>query len=222
VPSETELREYELTLRTAAVRQLRGPLSWIRGVAHSLKREASTPEARDLVARLFSVADRLDVLAGDLESLSSLVDGSLPLQLRTTDLERFAGRVASEYAKETGRTVLFDAQRVSVPVDQARLRQVLEVLLDDAAARTGERRALKVKVRVHEEGALVSVEEPNPAVPSTTARHDLQLAVVRRLVELHGGRIWREGHRDGTSAVLMLFLRAGPGHESSESKAPVA
>jgi signal transduction histidine kinase len=220
LPSEAELRDYELTLRTAAVRQLRGPLSRLRGVAHSLKQEASTSEARDLSARLFSIADRLDVLVGDLESLSDLVDGSLPLQLRRTELERFIGRVVSEYGRDTGRTVLLDAQPALVAVDQARLRQVLEVLLDDAGSRTGEHQALKVKVRPHEEGAVVSVEEPNPSVPSPAARHDVQLAVVRRLVELHGGRIWREGRRDGTSAVLVLFRTVGRSERSSEGGGP--
>jgi signal transduction histidine kinase len=204
-PSEEQLREYELTLRNAAVRQLRGPVSRVRGVALSLKQEVSTENGRDLVQRLSLAADKLDRLVADLESLSRLVDGSLPLQRWNTELERFVERVVSEWRRETDRTVLLDAQPVSVPVDQARVRQVLEGLLDDASARTAEHEALKVKVRAHEEGATVSVEEPNDVVPTGGSRGDLQLAIVRRLVELHGGRIWSERYRDSSTAVFVLF-----------------
>jgi signal transduction histidine kinase len=205
VLSEEQLRAYELTLRNAAVRELRGPVSRVRGVALSLKQEVSTANGRDLVQRLSLAADKLDRLVADLESLSRLVDGSLPLQRWNTELDRFVDRVVSEWRRETDRTVLIDLQPVSVPVDQARVRQVLEGLLDDASARTGERETLKVKVRAHDEGATLAVEEPNDVATSLGSRGDLQLAIVQRLVELHGGRIWHERYRDSSSAVFVLF-----------------
>jgi len=204
-PSEEQLRAYELTLRTAAVRQLRGPVSRIRGVTLSLKNEVETTNGRDLVQRLSTASDKLDRLVADLDSLSRLVDGSLPLQRWNTDLDRFVDRVVSEWRQETGQSVLVETMPVSVPVDQNRLRQVIEGLLDDASTRADEQSTLKVKVRTHEEGAVISVEEPSEAGSASTARIDLHLAIARRLVELHGGRMWSERRRDGTAAILVLF-----------------
>ena len=108
--------------------------------------------------------------------------------------------------------------------DRARLLQVFQNLLDNAAKFMGDEPHPLVRIETHRRGegeALVVVRDNgigvdplyhakvfelftrlNPQVEGT----GVGLALVRRIIEAHGGRVWLEsaGHSEGTAVWLSL------------------
>jgi signal transduction histidine kinase len=201
--------------------ELRTPLTNLRCELEAVQDGLATPDA----ARITSLHEEvlhLQRLVEDLQDLAVAEAGALALQLERVDLgaavARFVGAQA-EVARDDG--ILVDA-------DVTRLRQVVDNVVANAVRHSpaGER----VYVRVARAGgdATVSVTDRGPGIPAANLdriferfyRVDeargrdrggagLGLAIVRRLVELHGGRVWAESV-EGHGATFTFTLPLAP------------
>ena len=153
-PVEVEESEQEMDLRAAVARSLRSPLR-ASGLTLSLQATTQSSEGKAVLRRLSSSLRRLDQLAADLHDAHRIVNGSLRLKPRRTDMEALITTTLEDATHLEDRLVRLDAKPVSAFVDPVRARQIVEAMLDAARDRT--RAGAMIVVRLNEvETELVS------------------------------------------------------------------
>jgi signal transduction histidine kinase/CheY-like chemotaxis protein len=224
--------------------ELRNPLSAILGWARTLRGVTDPSRVAKGLAVIERNASAQANLINDILDVSRIVSGKLLLEPRRV---RVASVVDS--AVESIRPALLakgihfaldieDAD-IQLVADADRLQQIVWNLLSNAAKFTPEGGAVRVNVqqtdsqvciRVCDTGKGITAEflpfvfdRFRQADPSTTKRHaglGLGLAVVRHLVELHGGRVEATSAGDGRGATfeVLLPVRAVEPREARESK----
>lgn len=170
----------------------------------------------------------------DLLDVSRIVTGKLRINTQRVDLLLIihaaidAVRPAAE-AKEIKIRTHVEAPDTIVRADMERLQQVLWNLLANAVKFTPARGVIDVYLEQHGSLAEIRIEDTGPGVPaeflprifdrfsqadgSSTRKHGglgLGLAIVRHLVELHGGTVSASNREDG-GAVLSVRLPAVTG-----------
>lgn len=177
----------------------------------------------------------------DILDVSRVITGKLQLNLGAVDLVAVvdtaldAVRPALE-AKSINIETIIDAGLRIVPGDADRLQQVVWNLLSNAAKFTPSEGKVEVRVRHDSSHVQIQVCDSGPGIDpaflphvferfrqadgTTTRTHGglgLGLAIVRHLVELHGGIITAENRKDGPGAVFTLKLRLPSGELSPEA-----
>ena len=146
-----------------------------------------------------------------LRLFARLVNGALELERQSVelgDVVEAAGRAVVEEAraKNVAVDVAVDASDIRVRGDRRRLRQVMQRVIEGAlrAAPTGGR----VVVRLAREGmaAIVAISAAGASGAPVTG---IRLAIVRRLLELHGGSVvTARGDDRGPTLTMTLPLVA--------------
>jgi signal transduction histidine kinase len=213
----TEQRRMEAELRSYAdvvAHDLNEPIAGITFLVRLLERRAEEPPPADVLRQLRTSAERA----------RDLIDGVLvyaragELEVGTVALGRLVDEVAADLRtsiEEAGAT-LQHAALPEVQGDARQLRRVLQNLIANALKFRGDAppRVELSALRDSEEW-VVTVRDNGPGVEPDQAsrifgmfsRADLEadgvgigLAVCRRIVEAHGGRIWVEPAQGGGSA----------------------
>jgi len=150
-------------------------------------------------------------------------DEDLLLDSAPTDMRDIASAaVAARRVAATDITIDYQAgpDPVVADVDSARIRQVLDILLDNAVKFTPEGGTVRVGVRF-EDGVELFVSDDGPGIPhehlphiferfykADNARSDgsagLGLAIARQIVERHGGTIGVSSDANGSTFVVRL------------------
>jgi K+-sensing histidine kinase KdpD len=187
--AQVEGSETEMDLRAAIARSLRAPLTRATGLTLSLQGVTESSEGKAALRQLSSSLRRLDQLAADLHDVQRIIDGSLPLKPRRTDLLALLTTTLDDATQLEDRLVRLDAEPISVRVDPVRARQIVEGMLAGARERTRAGAAILVRVRQTEGGVRVSVEDDN----RLAAEIGSEMVLAVRLAELHGTEITVEG-----------------------------
>jgi signal transduction histidine kinase len=212
--------------------ELRNPLAPIRAAAELMRLTAATDPAQvrrasDIVLRQVG---HMAHLVDDLLDLSSVSRGLITLQRAPVDLCAAVGDALEQARPQMAErhhvlTTDLDAARPRVHGDHKRLVQVVANLLGNAAKYTPDGGRIRLTLRVRAHAAEVSVEDdgigidpdllPRLFEPFTQGKRGtgrvegglgLGLALVKRLVELHGGTIdaYSGGPGKGSRFVLTL------------------
>jgi signal transduction histidine kinase len=215
--------------------ELRTPLTAIIGWAHMLQDSGlDEATARHGLKTIERNAHAQAQLIEDILDVSRVVAGKLRLDVRPVDLAAVVGaaidsvQLAAE-SKGVRLEVVLDPSARRVSGDAGRLQQVVWNLLANAIKFTEEGGAVCVRLRragrdvevvVSDDGCGIEAdflphifERFRQADATTTRRHGglgLGLAIVRLLVELHGGTVRAEsaGEGKGTTFTLRLPLAA--------------
>jgi two-component system OmpR family sensor kinase len=199
VSSENRMRQFVAD----ASHELRTPLTSIRGYAE-LYRQGAAPDAAEVLLRIEDQAARMGVLVEDLLQLARL-DSEQPLTLSTVDLVVLVTDAVHEArVRDPERTVSLElpGEPVLVSGDDARLRQVLTNLLDNALTHTPAGSPIEVRLTP----SVIEVADHGPGLePEQAARvferfyrvdpargpggTGLGLAIVAALVAAHGWRV---------------------------------
>src|SRR5581483_8693832 len=161
--SEDRLRRFVAD----ASHELRTPLTAIRGYAELFRRGAADrPE--DLARAMRRIEDeaaRMGLLVEDLLLLARLDQGR-PLARGPVDLVAVAGDALADLsAIDPARPVTFEhPDRLVVPGDEARLRQVAGNLLANARIHTPEGTGVHVRVRASDGQAILEVADEGPGL----------------------------------------------------------
>jgi PAS domain S-box-containing protein len=216
--------------------ELRTPLTAIIGWASMLRTRRFDPDRLEHIHEsIYRNADMQAQIVNDLLDVSRIVTGQLRLDLHPTDVCEVA-RMSLETIRPTAvaKRVQLDSDLPESPCvvfgDAARLQQVIWNLLSNATKFTpsGGRVILSVRtvasmiaIEVKDTGAGLSAEAlPHvferfwQADSTTTRQHGglgLGLALVRHLVELHGGevRAASEGENQGSTFTVSLPVHEG-------------
>ncbi|TMA95909.1 MAG: response regulator [Deltaproteobacteria bacterium] len=217
--------------------ELRTPLSAMISWLWMLRRKALDPEA---AARAIEAVDRnaraQARLVDDLLDVSRIVTGKLQLDCRSLELGPVVeaatdSLTAAAEAKAITLARLIDPAAGRVLGDADRLQQVIWNLLSNAIKFTP--RGGRVEVHLHRAGSSVEARvsdtgqgiapgflphvferfrQADPSSTRTSGGLGLGLAIVRQLVELHGGSVeaLSAGEGRGATFVVSLPLAARP------------
>jgi signal transduction histidine kinase/CheY-like chemotaxis protein len=210
--------------------ELRNPLASIRNATQVLRlSELPDPElrrARDIIDRQVQHMARL---IDDLLDISRFTKGRLQLRKEPVELAavvRSALEAANPFLQAQSHefTLTLPPEPVLVDADPTRLSQVIANLLNNAAKYTDkgghiwltvERQGSEVIVSVRDTGIGIAAEhlpylfemfsQVTPALERSQGGLGIGLALVRGLVELHGGRV--EAHSGGPGLGSEFIVR---------------
>src|SRR5688572_28419924 len=231
----SEVNRMKEVFLTTVSHELKTPLTCIIAYAEFLRQDENSiePEQRRTFSRiLYDQASRLLDLVNDIMDLSRLEGGAIRLNLATTPinevvescvlaLETLAVRKGIRLEQKLG-TGLPD-----IPIDASKLRQVVVNLLNNAVKFTESGGTIEIGTRLLEDHVVVEVADSGIGIPARDlnrifdlfTRSDvainrqyeglgLGLHLVKRLVELHGGRIWVES-TPGKGSRFLFSLPIG-------------
>jgi signal transduction histidine kinase len=183
--------------------------------------------ARDMVGRQLHLMNRL---VEDLLDAARVVRGHVDLQLQPVDVAaglRQAAEAAEPVMAEGNNPLDLDvpAEPILVEADEHRLQQVFMNLLTNAAKYTDAGGHVRLSARAEGSEAVITVADTGRGIPPEalsrvfdlfmrgereTEGFGVGLAVTRRLVELHGGRIEAssDGPGRGSEFIVRLPLAA--------------
>jgi PAS domain S-box-containing protein len=220
--------------------ELRTPLTAILGWAHMLRTGQFTGgDAAKALETIERNARSQSQLIDDLLDVSRIITGKLRIDVRPVDPNSFiesaieAVRPAAE-AKGVRVQRVMDTGVVTVSGDPVRLQQVIWNLLSNSikfTPRNGrvqvrlERVNSHIEIAVSDSGSGIAPEflpyvfdRFRQADQRTTRQHGglgLGLAIVRHLVELHGGTVRAESPGEGQGSTFTVLLPVAPVYQST-------
>jgi signal transduction histidine kinase len=211
---------------------LKSPLISISGFVGLLERDLERGHlegAADSVARVKVSASRMATLLDELLEMSRV--GRVRDEPERVEPGPLADEVAREMAPqlaEQGVEVSVQPHIPTVWADRSRLRQVLQNLLDNALKFRGDQPEPRIEVGgtsadgrarlfvrdngmgiepEHHEAAFELFRRLNAGIDGT----GVGLSLVKRIVEVHGGRVWIESEgRPGLGTTVWVELPTGP------------
>jgi PAS domain S-box-containing protein len=215
--------------------ELRTPLNAMLGWAQILmhgKRDAETVrEGLSIIERNAKAQGRL---IADLLDMSRILSGTLQLEIDAVGLGEVVETVLESVrpaAKAKGVALRFNAPagRTAVQGDPDRLQQVVWNLLSNAVKFTREGGSIEVSLERAAHQLELCVRDSGQGIPSELLPHvfdrfwqgdpsagrrhgglGLGLAIVRQLVEMHGGRIKVDSAGVGLGAAFTVCLPLAP------------
>jgi signal transduction histidine kinase len=211
--------------------ELRGPLAPINNVRELLAQMLlDQPAAQRPLAILKRQTDQLTRLVADLLDIARIQEGRMALEERPIEI----GAVL-EQAIETVQPLLREKQqrlsvaRLATPVlvlaDRARLVQCVGNLLHNAAKYTGPDGEIKVEVRAADTRVSIVVSDNGAGISPALLPHvfnlfvqneetlehshggmGIGLAIVKRLVEMHGGSVAAASGGEGRGSTFAIHL----------------
>lgn len=238
--AELESKNAELERFTYSVsHDLKSPLVTIKGYLGLLKEDMTDGDASAVdedLTRISSAADKMAQLLDELLELSRvgrLVNPpeNVPLgDLAAEAVELVGGRLGSR-----GVEVVIHPDLPTVHGDRSRLVEVLQNLVDNAAKYMGDQPHPLIEIggRVHMGEAICYVKDNGSGIEpryrekifelfqQLDQRADgsgVGLALVKRIVEVHGGRIWVESDGPTAGSTFWFALPTVAGGDESKGQ----
>jgi len=241
--SERKRLDAELEMMVAALREadtrkdefiamlaheLRNPLSAIAVATDLLARsKIDDRKARFAVPAIGRQMRQLRRLVDDLLNMARITSGKLTLRKESLELKTFVEHAIADYRAlvADGTSILLQGVEAWVDADPARLKQMVENLLDNATKYGG--RNITVTISANGQGAHISVQDDGQGIapemqaslfqpfvqgaqPADREQRGLGLglALVERLASLHGGAVdaASEGIGKGSTFTISLPL----------------
>ncbi|MEX2247057.1 MAG: PAS domain S-box protein [Dehalococcoidia bacterium] len=227
-----QAEQAKTNLISSVSHELRTPLAVIRGYVTTLieyGQHLSSAEVREHLSNADAAARRLEHLVGDLLTLGRLDAGVLKMALTPESVQS----LLAEAAETAGR--LFPARPIHLSVgsitaelDRTRMLQVLDNLLEngdkyappgtpiDISAR-GNRHEISISVRT--DGSISDADleriferfvQVHPDEDKSRRGAGLGLALSRRIVQAHGGRMWATRPDAGGLQINITLPREQP------------
>jgi signal transduction histidine kinase len=231
--AELERRNAELERFTYTVsHDLRSPLVTVQGFLGAVEQAALRGDTRRVsedAARIRSAANRMERLLRELLDLSRIgrvVGAPEPVAFSDVALEAVA--LAAGRLAERGVEVEIDPTLPVVTCDRLRLVEVVQNLVDNAAKFMGAESRPRIRISWRRDGEEPVFTVADNGIGIEPRHHEtvfglfdrldpgvegtgIGLALVRRIVEVHGGRVWveSEGRDRGSTFCFTLGQPAG-------------
>jgi len=229
--AELEAKNAELERFTYTVsHDLKAPLVTIKGFLGLLKQDAlagNIDRMKHDIARIGGAADKMARLLGELLELSRI--GRLMNPPEDVDLTALAGEATSLVAIQIaarGVTVEIAPEMPVVQGDRVRLLEVYQNLIDNAVKFMGDQATPRIEVGAQQRDGEVFCYVRDNGIGIDPKYHEnvfglfnrldadaegtgIGLALVRRIVEVHGGRIWVESEGEGAGCTFCFSLPEG-------------
>jgi len=222
--------------------ELRTPLSAILGWARMLRVGQLSPEnaakALDTIERNARAQAQL---VDDLLDVSRIITGKLRMDVRPADPNSFIDAAVESVlpaadAKGVRIQKVVDTGPISIPGDPVRLQQVVWNLLSNAIKFTPRRGRVQIRSERVNSHLEIIVSDTGQGISSdflphvfdrfrqadqkTSRQHGgmgLGLAIVRHLVEMHGGTVRANSDGEGKGATFTVMLPISPVYQVDSS-----
>lgn len=212
--------------------ELRNPLAVLRGTLEAIADGVYAPTPENLDPALAQV-HTLTRLVEDLQLLALADAGELRLEQQRLDLGQVLSRAAEAQRmqlleRELSLTVALPPTLPAISGDSDRLAQVVSNILANAARYVPAGGQIRLTAAVEQAGVTVRVIDNGPGVPAEelsrlferfwrgdasrsrdTGGAGLGLAIARRIIEAHAGRIWAEATPGGGLTLAFWLPAAG-------------
>lgn len=211
--------------------QLRTPLNAIMGFAEMLDQQYFGPlteRQKEYTGSMISAGQRLVSLINDILDLSSLEAGYMTLYPERIVARTMLAQVADltgSWAQKQGLHLAVDApESMTLTADERRLKQVLLNLISNAINYSANGGTVTLSARLQGTDAVIAVSDNGLGIPAAdlsrvftpfekitdgkTQRRSgagLGLSLVKRIVELHGGRVTIESN-EGKGTIVTCYL----------------
>jgi len=210
-----------------AFHDLKAPLVTIKGFLGMLNSDIRTNRQDQIqkdIQRIAGAADKMAELLSDLLELSRIGRVIHPpeeidlFKLTQEALETLDARIRSKNV-----AVKISPDLPIVYGDRIRLREVLENLIDNAAKYTGNQQNPIIEIGAREQDGqqIIFVKDNGLGIDSryhtrifnlferlnpTMEGTGLGLTLIKRIVELHGGKVWVESKGEGQGAMFCFTI----------------
>lgn len=231
VTLERKIQQMKEDFFQSVAHDLRAPLLTMQGYIRLLEKEFS-PEARQAgyVRNVKESSDRLFKLLENILDISRMEAGQLKPDFKPVRAADFLSSSAESFRailEDKGVALAVEtagAGNAEFPADPSLLRRVMENLLSNAWKFTPEGGKVTASARA-ENGALVfTVADTGPGIPADQLEavfekykrlksvegetgFGLGLAISRKIVELHGGKLWAEAGGGSGSRFIVSIPR---------------
>ncbi|MFZ4622563.1 MAG: PAS domain-containing sensor histidine kinase, partial [Bacteroidota bacterium] len=217
----TELERFTYTVS----HDLKSPLITIKGYAGGLMKDIAkgrTDRFETDLMRISSAADKMTGLLEDLLQLSRIGRvANPPTEFSLNDaVNDVLGLLAGPIEERNASVIVHDLP--SVNADRGRIQEVFQNLVENALKFVADQKEPKIEIgqSVHANGERVVCIRDNGRgidrryletifglfnkLDTASVGSGIGLAVVRRIIEVHGGKIWAESGGIGTGATFYL------------------
>jgi len=214
--------------------ELRTPLNSILGFADVMLEELDGPLTENMnndLGLIYKNGQHLLHLINDVLDMAKIESGKMNLNIEKFNLQEIIEEVTSitsTMASEKNLALFIEPDsdhEVEINADKIRLRQVMINLINNSIKFT-EKGKIAIHVAREENNVLISVKDTGIGIPmellesvfqeftqvdTTTTRKvggtGLGLPISRRLIQMHGGRLWAESSGiDGEGSTFYVFL----------------
>jgi signal transduction histidine kinase len=214
--------------------ELRTPLNSILGFADVMLEELDGPLTENMendLGLIYKNGQHLLHLINDVLDMAKIESGKMNLNIEKFNLQEIIEEVTSitsTMASEKNLALFIEPDsdhEVEINADKIRLRQVMINLINNSIKFT-EKGKIAIHVAREENNVLISVKDTGIGIPmellesvfqeftqvdTTTTRKvggtGLGLPISRRLIQMHGGRLWAESTGiDGEGSTFYVFL----------------
>ena len=227
--AELEMKNAELEQFAYTVsHDLKSPLITIKGFLGFVEKDAFSGNLDRLkvdIQRIYSAVDKMQKLLDDLLELSRV--GRIinePEEIDFIELAKESSEMVAGRLKEKGIDLFISQDMPTIRGDRSRLLEVLQNLLDNATKFTHEQKRPSIEIacrnidsetvfyvrdngigiepRYHEK--IFTIFEQLSRKAGGTG---IGLAIVKRIIEVHGGRIWVESEGIGKGSTFCFTLQ---------------
>ena len=215
--------------------ELRTPLNAVIGFSEVLEDGTFgdlNDKQRQYVGNILQSGRHLLSLINDILDLSKIEAGKMELEIVDVDVSRlifesliFVQEKAHQHRLELVTDLSEDVNALTIQADERMLKQVLFNLLSNATKFTPDNGTITVEGRIHGSDLLVRIRDTgigmkpedllrvfeefkqlDASYAKTQQGTGLGLALAKRLVELHEGRIWAESEGEGRGSTFAFAL----------------
>lgn len=210
--------------------ELRNPIMALSAGLHLLERREGAGVASDIRERMDRHVRHMSRLIEDLLDMARIDQGKISLKKERLSLQKvleFAVEASQVHIEEARHELILDieSEAIWMEADHARIAQIVSNLLNNAAKYTPPGGKIELSARVTEQWAEIEVADTGLGIPadkqaqifdlfaqlrgSHGEAHDglgIGLALVRQLVELHGGSILLKNSIPGEGSVFQVRL----------------
>jgi len=234
---ERELLQVKSDFVSSVSHEFKTPLTSIKALLERLKEgKVHDPEKmKQYFSILSQDTDRLTRLVGNVLDFSRIEEGRAEFHFEETDLAQFVTQQVDSFKREEASRnadiqTEIEAGLPALRIDRLYLAQALANLLDNALKFSGEEKKIRISVKSENDEILLQVRDNGIGIPrdewakifdkfyqgrnavrQSAKGTGLGLALVKHIVEAHGGKVRVESEVGRGSVFSMIF--PGPGKE---------
>ncbi|MCU0426124.1 MAG: sensor histidine kinase [Candidatus Kapabacteria bacterium] len=235
-----EADRFKTQILSIAAHDLKNPLAQILGFTqlaemHLEKQEAvnTTNDLGELLHHVHYSADRMLEFVNNILDSASMELGKIQIVYDAFSLSMMLNGVYENYvfaaSQKQQKIMLEQEQDIFIEGDGERIQQVFDNLVSNAVKYSPQGKTIWLRMRILEEAVQVEVQDEGPGLNEEDKRklygffqrlsaqptggessNGVGLAIVKKIVELHKGRIWVESEpQRGAKFVVELPCRRG-------------